>query len=502
MEEDLIKALFRKRFGQMPASIKRLAGAGSSRRYYRLVSENGDSVIATAGDDFTENMAFISLSDNFREIPTLRDSIPDILAAADYDSIYIQSDFGDRSLFDLITEWKRTKVDEDRHGKFTNELKTMLRLSIDALVEMQTAPAKLWEPDIKFEPFSERLIKWDLNYFKYCFLKPAGIVFDESRLEDDFERFADYLLSYSGDASGFMYRDFQSRNIMLVPKKPAELRDGRERNCICSDEYGVKIGLIDFQGGRRGPAIYDIISLLWQAKAEFPAELRDEMLEYYFAAIEKKGVFDSKNMRLSLDGFILFRTLQVLGAYGFRGLVDKKAHFLESISKGLNNLKELIDSDNKLKKYPELLHCCQALCEDKRFNSEPHAGLRVKVFSFSYKKGYPEDLTGNGGGFMFDCRGMHNPGRYEEYKNLTGRDETVIKFLEERGEIFGFLNNAYAMVDASVDAYLRRGFSDLQVGFGCTGGQHRSVYCAEHMAAHLREKFPEAEVILIHREHP
>lgn len=501
MEEDLIKELFCERFGQLPASIRRLAGAGSSRRYYRIVSESGLGVIATAGDDIRENHSFINLSCDFKNVNAISGSIPEIFAVSKDNRLYLQSDFGNRSLFDLITEWKRSKKDEEKYLKLTKELKAMLKLSIDALAELQTTPSKYWEKDVAFEPFSSRLIKWDLNYFKYCFLKPAGIVFDESRLEDDFERFAGNLLRYSKDASGFMYRDFQSRNIMLVSRKSAA-KVNINTDSVCSDEYGVKIGLIDFQGGRRGPAVYDIISLLWQAKAEFPAELREVILEYYFEAVDKRGVFDCRKMRRSMSSFVLFRTLQVLGAYGFRGLVEKKAHFLESIGMGLKNLKELIEKDEEFEKYPELMRCCQALCEDKRFKTEPHEGLRIKVFSFSYKKGYPEDLTGNGGGFMFDCRGMHNPGRYEEYKNLTGRDAPVIKFLEKRGEVFGFLNNAYGMVDASVETYLRRGFSELQVGFGCTGGQHRSVYCAEHMAEHLREKFPEAEVMLIHREHP
>ena len=363
-------------------------------------------------------------------------------------------------------------------------------------VKLQSLPREVWEGAAGFRPFSKRLVSWDLNYFKYSFLKSAGVMFDEDALEDDFELFAADLMDYTRGCEGFMYRDFQSRNIMLAPTAESGAKEGKP------DIEASRPVFIDFQGGRRGPVVYDIVSLLWQAKAGFSSTLKRELTEYYFSLAEAAGVYDMPKMRESLPAYQLFRTLQVLGAYGFRGLVEHKSHFIESIAGGLRNLKEILDGNPALEtRYKGIGRCCRALLADRRFGERVSDGrLRIEVFSFSYKKGYPEDLSGNGGGFMFDCRGMHNPGRYKEYVSLTGRDREVIDFLESRGEVQGFLSSACELVDKTVSVYLRRGFSNLQVGFGCTGGRHRSVYCAEHMAAHLAERFPEARIILRHRE--
>lgn len=265
--------------------------------------------------------------------------------------------------------------------------------------------------------------------------------------------------------------------------------------------YESKPYFIDFQGGRPGPVIYDAISFLWQAKAGFSDDFRQEMLEHYFEELSRLTSCrrNEQEEHQSVNRFALFRTLQVLGAYGLRGLVERKAHFIESIPAALENLKILIEN-GAVDRYPELKRVCSCVCTDKRFAKKTEDGLRVTVFSFSYKKGYPADFTGNGGGFMFDCRGMHNPGRYAEYKSLTGRDKPVIDFLEERGEVQQFVENAVGMVSPSIETYLRRGFSNLQIGFGCTGGQHRSVYCAERTAQVIAEKFPSAHIVLIHRE--
>jgi len=318
-----------------------------------------------------------------------------------------------------------------------------------------------------------------LNYFKYSFLKTTATNFDESRLEDDFERLAADLMSVGKEQWGFMYRDCQSRNVMI--------RDGEP-------------WWIDFQGGRPGPMLYDAVSFLWQARAGFTDEERRHFLLHYANAVSKiKGIAMERILE-NWGLFALFRTLQVLGAYGFRGLIEKKAHFIESISAGIKNLEDL-RVGGILDPYPELKRVSKVLSESKYCRKrESDGGLTVSVFSFSYKKGYPEDLSGNGGGFMFDCRGMHNPGRYDEYKRLTGLDKPVVNFLETRGEVQDFVENAYRTVAPSIERYKERGFSSLQVGFGCTGGRHRSVYCAQAFAKMVGDAFEGISIRLEHRE--
>ena len=299
--------------------------------------------------------------------------------------------------------------------------------------------------------------------------------FQENRLEDDFQKMSDVLLRSSSDT--FMYRDFQSRNVMIKDGEP---------------------WFIDFQGGRKGPFFYDIASFLWQAKAKYPESLRDELLDEYIKAVSKYKTIDRIFFFSQLRHFVLFRTLQVLGAYGFRGYFEKKPHFIQSVPFAIENLRQLLRED-----YPEYPYLCavlRELCDMKQFKDDlQKRQLTVKVMSFAYKKGIPNDPTGNGGGYVFDCRAVNNPGKYERYKPFTGLDEPIIKFLEDDGEIFPFLENAYALVDASVKRYMERGFSNLMVCFGCTGGQHRSVYSAQHMAEHLNKKFG-VKVELIHRE--
>ena len=317
---------------------------------------------------------------------------------------------------------------------------------------------------------------FDLNYFKYCFLKPSGLEFNEVRLQDDFERFADDLLQE--ESGTFLYRDFNARNVMV--------RDGQPY-------------FIDFQGGRRGPIYYDVASFIWQARARYPKWMKERMLESYLSALGQYMTVDRSNFDGRLRLFVLFRTLQVLGAYGFRGLVENKAQFVVSIPPAMEGLKELLSVP--FEAYPYLDDLLRQMADMPKFASQESDGkLEVKVMSFSYKKGVPQDMSGNGGGYVFDCRSIHNPGRYEPYKKLTGRDEPVIRFLEDDGEIIGFLEHVYGVVDPHVETYSRRGFTSLMVSFGCTGGQHRSVYCAEHLARHLADKYPDIRVRLIHRE--
>ena len=317
-----------------------------------------------------------------------------------------------------------------------------------------------------------RSVMWDLNYFKYCFLKPMGMEFDESALEDDFEKLTSDILDVR--PCGFMYRDFQSRNIMVQHDEP---------------------WLIDFQGGRRGPVMYDAVSFLWQARAGFSQQFRDTILSAYVADISAISGMSQSEIASSVNVMILFRMLQVLGAYGFRGAIERKPAFMEQVPQALDTCCQVVTCD-----LPELYSVLHGVREKVRpYMRLDNSKLTVRVTSFSYKKGIPEDDIGNGGGFVFDCRAIHNPGRYEPYKQLTGDDLPVITFLERHSDIASFLAECYALVDASVEKYIERGFTSLSVNFGCTGGQHRSVYSATHLARHLHDKYG-VRVLLDHRE--
>ncbi|MDE7144878.1 MAG: phosphotransferase, partial [Duncaniella sp.] len=329
--------------------------------------------------------------------------------------------------------------------------------------------------------FDSHAILWDLNYFKYCFLNTHAVPYREDLLEADFKVMARRL---SENKFGtFMYRDFQSRNVMIKDNSPY---------------------FIDFQGGRRGPCEYDVVSFLWQAKAAFPQSLRDELIDVYIDSAQRYADLKADIFKSGLREFVLLRTLQVLGAYGFRGNFERKTHFLQSIPLALRNLSELLESP--FEQYPYLcsiLHRMLDVCLGQNIKMEcgnSKSNLTVTVTSFSYKRGIPEDCSGNGGGFVFDCRAMENPGRYDEYKSLTGLDIPVIDFLENKGEIQAFLENCYGLVDPAVKRYDERGFTSLMINFGCTGGQHRSVYSAQHTAEHIKKHFPNVDVHLIHRE--
>lgn len=465
---EILENLYTAHFGFSPRQVVRLKGAGSNRRYYRLFSPEGvipSSLIGVGGDNLADCKSFVALTRDFASA-----NVPEVLEVSADGMHYLQQDLGDISLFDII----------GKEGDDFHQVRELVRESLIGLITIQLTSKDKLQNSVAYPPFSLRQILWDLNYFKYCYLKPTAIDFDEDKLQDDFEKFAETIFEKSEGMNGFMYRDFQSRNVMIFDNKPY---------------------FIDYQGGRLGPAMYDAVSFLWQARAGFSAKFRKEMLDFYISkyAAESGGSISEDALRDSVKYFVFFRTLQVLGCYGFRGLIEKKAQFVESIPGALKNLKESI-SELKGVIGDELLRVVDILAHDSRFKSPDNKRLRISVFSFSYKKGYPADYTGNGGGFMFDCRGMHNPGRYTEYKALTGMDKPVIDFLEERGEVQGFVDNAFRLVTPSVQTYIRRGFKSLQIGFGCTGGQHRSVYCAEHLSVLLADAFPEAEVVLQHRE--
>lgn len=465
MNTELLAQLYQSYTGEAPTSIEPLPGAGSNRKYFRL--KDKESLIGVYGTSTEENRAFIYMARHFSQkgLP-----VPRILAEAADQSAYLQDDLGDISLFQFIKQGRES-------GNFSDEETNILKQTIRLLPQIQFEGNK--EMNFSYcyplATFNHRSVLWDLNYFKYCFLKATGLEFQENLLEDDFERMADTLLQIEPQV--FMYRDFQSRNIMIREEKPY---------------------FIDFQGGRKGPFYYDVASFLWQAKANYPDSLRQELLDEYLDALRPYHAIDKEQLLTTLRHFVLFRTLQVLGAYGFRGYFEKKAHFIQSVPYAIENLRQLLETD--FPEYPYLCLMLRKLTELPQFASiRNRRKLTVRVMSFSYKKGIPEDPSGNGGGYVFDCRAVHNPGKYEQYKQLTGRDKPVIDFLEQDGEILQFLEHVDALADAHVQRFLERGFTNLSICFGCTGGQHRSVYSAEHVAHHLNEKFG-VRIRLIHRE--
>ena len=468
-----LSLLFFEATGKKAGEQTALTASGSNRRYYRIESEDKTvSLIGVQGTSRDENHAFLYMAEHFMQKGL---NVPKVLAVSDDEMNYVQQDLGNVLLFDYIAEGRKT-------GVFSVKEKDMLRKTMRALARFQVIGAE----EIDFNQcypqpeFNLRSILWDLNYFKYCFLKATGLDFQEDKLENEFERLAYILLQNRMNA--FMYRDFQSRNVM-----------------VCKDADGNEVPyFIDFQGGRRGPIFYDVASFLRQAKANYHPDLREELVEVYLEELQKHIPVDRELFYDTLKHFVLFRTMQVLGAYGFRGYFEKKPHFLQSIPFAIDNLRHLLKHASE--DYPYLIEVLQKMTEMKQFKD---VGVRkplvVRVMSFSYKKGIPADPSGNGGGFVFDCRAVNNPGKYERYTHFTGMDEPVITFLEEDGEILPFLEQAYQLVDFSVKRYKDRGFQNLMVSFGCTGGQHRSVYAAEKMAQHINDKFG-VEVQLIHRE--
>ena len=450
-----LESLFKKHFGSAPQKVQALCGSASHRRYFRLWGD-GFSVIGVEGTDPEENRAFLTLDRHFAS-KGIR--VPSVLSEEGL--CYLQEDLGGDSLFDVAVSG----------GRFNEDL---LCATLAALPKIQVEGAKGldWSVCYPQPSFDGRMVDFDLNYFKYDYLKLTGAEFNEIRLQEDFDRLKADLLAEPSDT--FLYRDFNARNVMVKDGEP---------------------WFIDFQGGRRGPVYYDVASFVWQAKAAYPAALREKLVGAYLEALRAYMPVDEKHFRDRLRLFVLFRQLQVLGCYGFRGLWEKKQYFADSIPFALQNLRELLP----FPQYPYLTEILTTLSEPKPSVQEDSKELVVTIYSFSFKKGIPEDASGNGGGYVFDCRGTHNPGKYEEYKQMTGLDQPVIDFLEKDGEILRFLDGVYSVVDHHVKRFMERGFTHLQVSFGCTGGQHRSVYCAEHLAAHLVKEYG-VKVHLIHRE--
>lgn len=478
-DTDRLVQLFAGWAGEPCAEVLALSGeSASSRRYYRLRGATR-CCVGTVATDLRENEAFFSFGSHLHSkgLP-----VPEIYAVDADRRHYLQEDLGDTSLYTILLDKRRAGrgFDADMHALYSRAL-----ADLDAIQKGgRDADFAVGFPRPAFD---RRAILWDLNYFKYHFLKLADIPFDEDRLQDDFERFTDSLLE--ADCTYFMYRDFNPRNIMVTEQAGEP-----------------QLRYIDFQGGRRGAAQYDVASLLYSAKSDLPEAVRTDLLKGYVAM---HG--DSRFMERFWH-YVLVRILQTLGAYGFRGLYQRKPYFVQSIPLGLGNLRRLAEDHREvLEPYAELTAVVEAMSAlaparwgatgsgpaDETVGS---ATLTVTVQSFSYKRGLPEDPTGNGGGHIFDCRALPNPGRYEQYRAYTGKDRPVIEFLEREPAVDTFLDHARAIVGQSVDKYLERRFTHLSVAFGCTGGQHRSVYCAERMAQWLSAQYPQVTVDVVHRE--
>lgn len=456
-----LKELYSRAFGCDPQSVVRLTGDGSNRVYYRMTGVS--DAIAAVGTSVEENRAFIALS---RAMQACGVGVPAVLAVSDDELCYIQDDLGDVSLYGAMASARENGLFE------SGDIECLCRV-VAELPKIQFGVPEHFDFSLCYpvSEFNERTVMWDLNYFKYCFLKGVGIEFNENRLEDEFVKLSGMLLSDNDNV--FLYRDFQSRNVMLKDGKPF---------------------FIDFQGGRRGPIYYDVASFVGQARAKYTDAAVVSMIDAYLEALAAYKSVDKAHFVRMLQLFRVFRLLQNLGAYGYRGLFERKKAFVESIPAALGQLGGLIDSDE----FPYISSLVKEIAAFPMFVRSESKELVVDVVSFSYKRGIPDDTSGNGGGFVFDCRAIHNPGRYEPYKKLTGMDEPVIKFLEAESDIAAFLENAYALVDNMVDTYNKRGFTHVQVCCGCTGGQHRSVYSAEHIARHVADKFG-VKVVVTHK---
>ena len=473
---DVLKKLFEKHFRVPPKLVQPLQGelGGSGRKIIRL-SNDQFTAIGIIYDVREENVAFIEFSRHFRKhgLP-----VPEIYAEDLKHGAYLEEDFGGETLFEFLSQNRQgADIAPQAIAAYRKVVEILPRFQVEAGRDLNY---KVCYPRASFDRQS---IAWDLNYFKYYFLRLAGISFNEQMLERDFSRLTKYLLS--ADRDYFLYRDFQSRNVML--------RDGEPF-------------FLDYQGGRKGALQYDIASLLYDAKADLPPELRQQLLDHYLDNLAGDIDLDREKFLQFYYPYVYVRIMQALGAYGFRGFYERKEHFLQSVPYALKNLRWLLHNVQLPIALPSLMEAFKGIVASEKLQSLGAESakselLTVKVFSFSYHKGLPQDESGNGGGFVFDARSLPNPGREERFKTLTGRDAAVIDYLNQEKGVHHFFDNAKSLVDASVSAYQHRGFKHLMVSFGCTGGQHRSVYLADRLATHLREQSG-LNVEVRHREQP
>lgn len=467
MSTDSLKLLFKNLTGTKPQIKFLFKQSGSGRQYYRLAN-NETSLIGCYNEDVAENEAFFHLTDVFGQAGF---SVPEIFTIDNKRTSYLQADLGDELLYHKVLARKEKALD--------TELLNYYKKVLSALVDFQTIDQNLIDSG-KYYPvpiFNRDSINWDLNYFKYYFLKLHDISFNEHDLQVDFDTISRYLIN--DDMRFFMYRDFQSRNVVIRNNEP---------------------WFIDYQGGRKGPLTYDVASLLYQAKANLLPEDRKKLLNYYLSALKERDVTDVNQFVDFYYPFALLRTLQVLGAYGFRGLYQRKSHFLASIGYALENLKSLLPQLPILDHTPELKRCLNELVElIPVYQSQTTDQFRLIVQSFSFiNGGVPADTSGHGGGYVFDCRMLPNPGRQPEYASLNGMDKPVQDFLQQHEPVQEYINNALDFAQKHIEIYQKKSFNYLTLSFGCTGGQHRSVYCAERAAKMLHEKFPNIRIEVKH----
>jgi aminoglycoside/choline kinase family phosphotransferase len=468
---DVLKKLFEQHFHSPAERIQPLQGdlGGSGRKIIRLSNEKASAIGVLYGV-CEENIAFLEFSKHFRRhgLP-----VPEIYAVDLSHGAYLQEDLGDTTLFEFLS---KNRIGEN----IAPEVVEAYRKVVAVLPRFQVEAGR----DLNYKvcypcaSFDRQSIAWDLNYFKYYFLRLAGIPFNEQALEDDFGRLTEFLLSAPRDY--FLYRDFQSRNILL--------RNG--------DPF-----FVDYQGGRKGALQYDIASLLYDAKADLPPELRQQLLDHYLDRLSSFIKLDREAFLRHYYAYVYVRILQALGAYGFRGFYERKAHFLQSVPYALKNLRWLLHHVQLPIEVPTLMGAFNSMLASEKLQglAAEADNLIVRIFSFSFHQGLPKDETGNGGGFIFDGRSLPNPGREERFKSLTGKDAPVIDYLNQQDGVHQFLASVLSLVDASLGAYQQRRFKNLMVSFGCTGGQHRSVYLAEQLAKRLRARNG-LEVVVRHLE--
>jgi aminoglycoside/choline kinase family phosphotransferase len=471
MSIEVLKTLFEQHFHAPPSRVQPLQGdlGGSGRKIIRLSNEKATAIGILYGVR-EENVAFLEFSKHFRRhgLP-----VPQIYAEDLAHGAYLQEDLGDTTLYEFLSKHRTgTDIAPEVVEAYRRVVAVLPRFQIEAGLDLNY---KVCYP---ISSFDRQSIAWDLNYFKYYFLRLAGISFNEQALEDDFSRLTDFLLAAPRDY--FLYRDFQSRNIML--------RNG--------DPF-----FVDYQGGRQGALQYDIASLLYDAKADLPPELRQQLLDHYLDRLAGFIELDREAFLQNYYAYVYVRIMQALGAYGFRGFYERKAHFLQSVPYALKNLRWLLHNVRLPIELPTLMAAFHSMLASEKLQAlaAETENLVVRIFSFSFHQSLPTDETGNGGGFVFDGRSLPNPGREEQFKSLTGKDAPVIEYLQQQESVHQFLASVMSLVDACITTYQHRHFKNLMASFGCTGGQHRSVYLAEQLAKRLRTRNG-LEVVVRHLE--